>query len=204
MANISKVIYGGEVLIDLTSDSVTPDKLLAPETAHDKAGNLITGTCTFNADTRDATATRDEILNNKVAYVNGQRYVGTMPYSNVGDEDYDGGDKIIGFAITNFEQKVAIPKGYTDGSQYVFIERVERAKFSPANIREGVTLLGVTGTMTGSEDFNQPQQKVVTPSKSAQVIVPDTGYTHLTQVTVHAIPIDRTQNSAGGITVTIL
>ena len=40
----NKVEYFGKVLIDLTEDSITPDKLLAGETAHDKTGNIITGT----------------------------------------------------------------------------------------------------------------------------------------------------------------
>lgn len=40
----NKVIYGEEVLIDLTEDTVTPDKLLVGYTAHDKAGNQIVGT----------------------------------------------------------------------------------------------------------------------------------------------------------------
>lgn len=39
----SKIIYGGNVLIDLTGDTVAADKLLAGTTAHDKAGNAITG-----------------------------------------------------------------------------------------------------------------------------------------------------------------
>lgn len=40
----NKVIYGDEVLIDLTGDTVTADTLAAGATAHDKAGNAITGT----------------------------------------------------------------------------------------------------------------------------------------------------------------
>lgn len=39
----SKIIYGGNVLIDLTADTVTADALLSGTTAHDKAGNAITG-----------------------------------------------------------------------------------------------------------------------------------------------------------------
>ena len=34
--NISKVVYGGKTLIDLTADTVTADKLLSTYTAHDK------------------------------------------------------------------------------------------------------------------------------------------------------------------------
>lgn len=41
--SVNKVIYDGEVLIDLTEDTVTADKLPKGEKAHDKKGNLITG-----------------------------------------------------------------------------------------------------------------------------------------------------------------
>lgn len=39
--NISKVVYGGKTLIDLTADTVTADKLLSTYTAHDKSGALV-------------------------------------------------------------------------------------------------------------------------------------------------------------------
>ena len=41
---VNKVIYGTTVLVDLTGDSVTPDKLLKGATAHDASGEQITGT----------------------------------------------------------------------------------------------------------------------------------------------------------------
>lgn len=41
---INKVIFGGETLVDLTNDTVTPDKLAKGVTAHDKTGVQITGT----------------------------------------------------------------------------------------------------------------------------------------------------------------
>lgn len=43
---VSKVVYGGNTLIDLTGDTVAADKLLSGYTAHDAAGNAITGTAT--------------------------------------------------------------------------------------------------------------------------------------------------------------
>ena len=61
----SKVVYFGEVLMDLTNDTVEPSKLLKGFTAHDKSGAPIVGTSTFDADTQDATATAAEILKSK-------------------------------------------------------------------------------------------------------------------------------------------
>lgn len=42
--SINKVLYGTNVLVDLTTDTVTSDTLLKGYTAHDKSGNQITGT----------------------------------------------------------------------------------------------------------------------------------------------------------------
>ena len=44
---VNKVVDGTSVLVDLTSDTVTADKMLAGYTAHDKSGNQVTGTVTF-------------------------------------------------------------------------------------------------------------------------------------------------------------
>ena len=53
MAN-SKIIFGGEVLIDLTADTVAADKLLKGITAHGANGDAVVGTCTYDANTQDA------------------------------------------------------------------------------------------------------------------------------------------------------
>lgn len=57
----------------------------------------------------------------------------------------------------------------------------------------------------GSSSGGKPnvQEKEVIPTSQAQIIVPDDGYTHLSKVTVKAIPYVETNNAAGGITVTI-
>ena len=95
-----------------------------------------------------------------------------------------------------------VPQGYHDGSGKVAINSTERTKLIPANIREGVTILGVTGEMTGSEGVT-PQSKEVTPSTTEQTVLPDYGYNYLSQVIVKAIPYRESNNSAGGTTVTI-
>ena len=188
---VSKVIYGGTTLIDLTTDTVTADKLLTGITAHGKDGELIEGTCSFDANTQDATASASEILTGKTAYNKGAKITGTM--KNNGS---------VKGKITTKAGKYTVPQGYHDGSGTVDIDSTEQAKLIPSNIREGVTILGVQGEMTGTEDA-RPQSKTVTPSTSQQTILPDEGYNYLSQVVINAIPYSESDNSAGGKTVTI-
>ena len=74
----SKIVYFGETLMDLTEDTIDAASLLSGKTAHDKTGAPITGTCTYDSDTTDATAVAAEILIGKTAYVNKKKVVGTM------------------------------------------------------------------------------------------------------------------------------
>lgn len=41
---VNKVVYGGNTIIDLTSDTVTASDLISGVTAHDKSGTQVTGT----------------------------------------------------------------------------------------------------------------------------------------------------------------
>ena len=76
---VNKVVIGKETKLDLTADTVTPDKLAKGITAHDKSGAPITGTSTKDADTSDATAAVAEVLNGKTFYARGAKMTGTMP-----------------------------------------------------------------------------------------------------------------------------
>ena len=187
----SKIIYDGNVLIDLTSDTITAADLASGKTAHDKSGAPITGTNTYDSDTSDDTATAAEILATKTAHARGTALTGTMPNNGA-----------VNGTISTLDGDYTVPQGYHDGSGKVAISTTEKSKIVAGNIRQGVTILGVEGTMSGSEDVNA-QTKTVTPIASVQTVTPDTGYNYLTQVTVNAIPYSESDNSAGGVTVTI-
>ena len=187
---INKVVYGGRTLIDLTSDTVTAEQLAQGVTAHDKAGEPITGTSTKDVDSTDATASEAEILIGKTAYARGAKLTGTMPNRGA-----------VSGTIATKEGSYEIPMGFHDGSGSVAIDGDEQAKIIPANIKAGVSILGVEGTYGGEEVT--AQQKTVTPTTSQQTVLPDEGYDYLSQVTVAAIPYQETENGAGGTTVTI-
>ena len=188
---VNKVVYGGEVLIDLTGDTVTADKVLKGYTAHDKSGETITGTCNYDVDSEDATVAVAEMLIGKTAYARGSKITGTMPNNGAVKE-----------SISTKAQEVTIAQGYHDGSGKITISSTEQAKIIATNIRNGVTILGVTGTMSGTEGA-KAQAKTVTPTTAVQNVLPDTGYNYLSQVTVNAIPYVESENAAGGTTVTI-
>lgn len=189
---INKVIYGGNTLIDLTADTVTPDKVLASYTFHLADGTIEEGTCAFDVDSSSATANVAEVLNGKTFAKNGQIITGTMPNRGA-----------VTGTITTVNGTYTIQNGYHDGSGTVSISATEIAKLVPTNIRQGVTILGVEGSMSGQEDVNA-QSKSVTPAVTAQTVTPDTPtYNYLSQVTVAAIPYVETDNAAGGKTATI-
>lgn len=191
MANyINKLVVGNEVKFDLTGDTVAPNTLLTGATAHDKSGAQITGTCSYDSDTSDATVAVAEILKDKTAYARGAKIVGTMP--NNGAKNY---------TISDLNDQT-IAMGFYDGSGKISFDSAEKAKIIPANIKNGVSILGVQGTMTGQESITV-QSKTVAPTFAAQTILPDSGYDYLSQVVVSAIPMTQSENTAGGLTLTI-
>lgn len=190
MANNKVVLSSGEVLIDLTADTAEASSVLSGYTFHDKSGAAVTGTCAYDSDTSDATASVSEILNTKTAYARGAKLTGTMP-NNGG---VDG-------TISTKAGEYTVPQGYHDGSGKVSIASAEQAKIIEGNIKSGVTILGVTGTYSGQSVT--AQSKSATPTFSSQTILPDSGYDYLSQVDISAISVVYTPNAAGGNTVTI-
>ena len=136
MANeyVNKVTLStGEVLIDLTGDTVTAADILTGKKAHDKSGAPLTGSCTFDSDTSDATASASEILASKTAYVAGNKITGSM--TNRG--------AVTG--VLTSKTAYVIPQGYHDGSGTVELDS------SVLNLSFDVTLENGNATVSGIE-----------------------------------------------------
>ena len=187
--NSKIVLSDGTVLIDLTQDDVKPENVDENIYFHDKAGKRQKGTSKKTVDASNVTAEATEVLTGRTFGKGNEVQTGTMP-------DNSGKDVIISNTTGT-----AIPIGYSDGSGVAKISADDVAKLTPDNIKQGVTILGVEGDY-GADNMSS-QEKTATPSFEKQTITPDPGVSFLTSVTVEAIKVDRKDNEAGGVTVTI-
>ena len=194
MANntyVNQVVYDGTTLIDLTSDTAVATDVLSGRYFHLASGQRVQGTCTYDSNTTDADAVAGEILSGKYAYVNKVKIQGSM--TNNGSNNV---------TVTSLSG-TSIPAGYYSGAGKAVIDSTSASNLSANNIREGVTILGIEGSLVPE---TQPTvgPASATPTSSQQVITAASlGYDYITQVTVAAIPYVETDNAQGGKTVVI-
>lgn len=74
----NKIIYGGDTLIDLTSDTVTS----AAHIMQGHVGHLANGTQVTGTGTSDATASATDIISGQTAYINGNKITGSLVVQN--------------------------------------------------------------------------------------------------------------------------
>lgn len=86
-------------------------------------------------DLSDATAAAGDVLKGKIAYNSAGKFTGTMPNNGA-----QGGN------ISTVSGTVTIAGGYTTGGT-VQIATAEQNKIVAANIKKGVTILGVAGSI---------------------------------------------------------
>lgn len=143
----------GATIMPTTTDQVTQDDvyLNTPYTVKGDInlvpGNIIRGVTIFGVegvndggtDTSDATATAGQILTGATAYVKGVKLTGTMPSKSA--QTY----------IPTTTDQVISNNQYLSGTQTIKGD----ADLIPSNIKNGVDLFGVVGTLTGADDLDE-------------------------------------------------
>ena len=136
----NKITYGGNTLIDLSEDTVTPDKLLVGYTAHDRSGEVIVGTAAGEV---GQVRTLDELIGNwdneggfLISYdpATGDRtYIlgSTTASKGVFNEttSYDGASKWYLEQVSGYTDRFYIYTLINGEKQYMFNDKSSNANF---------------------------------------------------------------------------
>lgn len=144
---VNKLVINEEVKLDLSGDTVQPDKLLAGETAHDKAGEPITGTL---ASVAQATPT----FQSSIIKESGSSYfqlqatatqqAGMVPAGTKSAVYKIPASSALVSSVPGTTRKLALNKGhYTTSDLYIAGE----PNLLPENIRSGVQMFSVWGKL---------------------------------------------------------
>ena len=148
---VNIVIYNGEPLIDLSGDTVTPDKLLSGITAHDKTGAQITGTAELGSGGGSAIVKKDNA-------VNFYDYDGTLLHSYTVEEAQaltalPDGPTHTGLTFQGWNWDLAsvnaLTRGMNIGAMYITDDGKTRFHFRLEDIARPDVTINFTATIDG-------------------------------------------------------
>lgn len=144
---VNKLVINEEVKLDLSDDTVQPDKLLAGETAHDKAGEPITGTLSSVAQavpTFQSSIIKESGTSYFQLQATATQQAGVVPTGTKSAVYKIPANSALVSSVPGTTRKLALNKGhYTTSDLYIAGE----PNLLPENIRAGVSMFGVWGKL---------------------------------------------------------
>lgn len=110
---VNKVVYGNKTLIDLTSDTVTPETLIEGSTAHDKSGAQIVGTAQAGSSANIQTSKSVTITSNGSTTVTPDSGYDALQSVNIEVDVSEGGSEPKAlYIINNYNKRVVFDGGF--------------------------------------------------------------------------------------------
>ena len=143
---VSKVVYGGEVLIDITDSSVTASKLVSGYSAYNKAGEKVNGSLDLSGTTATASTVRSgyKFLNSSGTLTTGTYNPTTSAVTVTSTSGYT----INTCNARNIGDQYIVAFKVTKGSNWANGNSIIRIKVS------GKTTYSVQSTMAGTGTFS--------------------------------------------------
>lgn len=204
----------GKVISSVTVGAVTSDidsNISAENIKKDVTILGVTGTLEQGIDTSDATATAGDILETKTAYVNGQKVTGTIPVISVEDTVLDatttsyqipnGYNSDLVTVSVDLETKSVTATTESQNIDADTGKLINHITVSPVtadidsnivagNIKDGVTILGVEGTLVEGTDTSDAD------ATAANIDSGKTAYVNGVKITGTSTKIDTSSANA--------
>lgn len=210
MSDLKNNLYS---ILQEKCEKIIPENIKKDVEIFDVVGTLEGGT-----DTSDADATAEDILQNKTAYVNGEKITGSLykyPDGFIATAnhertsvklDYDPVMQTpsinISIQESSFIDTIAVDKWKGENIFVAYDTLANTIGLTADKIVEGNNILGIEGSVIELIG----QEKTITPTTQEQIITPDTNYNAITKLTINPVTssIDSNivaENIKAGVTI---